>query len=306
MAEKRSGILPMFFMIAALAASCAVGGYYLYINSRGSSRMSDQGFDVAKVDAAPAAAPSAYKPNQPAASPMPIAGMPAFNPPPPAPTGAAPGTFTPGANQPAGDPGMSTSEAKERARQKEFLAKHGAEISNYQNKVLGKITQKYYQNNPVVRDVDKAFGAMPRYMAIKNRYAKEKDPFAFARDAIALPEVRAEIAKRMADPAVWKAAIGMINEALRNPPPKAIYDEAKHFMQKSDDIADYVANEAMGNARKNMDAITGAMGPETDMTGLQKLASDISPGLGGDGVSQAMGALGKIPAMPQGAPPANR
>ena len=296
MAEKRGGILPMLFMIAVLAASCAVGGYYLYINSRSNSRLSGNGFDVAKVDAAPAAAPSAYKSNQPTASPMPISGMPGFNAPPQeTQNGIGPGVFKAGAPQSAAPAAPSASSAAERAREKEFLTKHGAELQNYEEKVLGNITRKYQKNNQIVRDVDHAFGAMPRYMAIKNRYGKDKDPFGFARDAIALPEVRAEIAKRMADPAVWKAALGMITEAMRNPPPKAIYDEAKHFMQKEDAVAEYVSGEGADNARKNMGAITGAMGPDTDMSGLQKLAADIAPGAAGGGMAGAMGAMGQKP-----------
>jgi hypothetical protein len=52
-------------------------------------------------------------------------------------------------------------------------------------------------------------------MEVKIRFDKNRDPYSFARDSLALPEVRAEISKRLKQPEVWTAALGMITSALK-------------------------------------------------------------------------------------------
>ncbi|MCX5788236.1 MAG: hypothetical protein NTX64_06990 [Elusimicrobia bacterium] len=95
---------------------------------------------------------------------------------------------------------------------------------------LGLITRPYRLRNPVVREVSWAFGRLPRYMEVKDQFERDGDPFKFARGAIALPEVRAEISRRLSDPRAWMAALGMIHDAMMDPPPKEIYNAALRFM----------------------------------------------------------------------------
>jgi hypothetical protein len=288
---RRGSGLQAFLMIAALAASCAVGGYYWYTASHGATRLAETGFDVARVEA-PAPVSSYAAPAAPKSSPMPIAGMPGLQT-----AGAAAGAeqqagqFQRGAPSQGGAAAAPGPSDADRAREKEFLAKHGAELKAYEGRVLNPIAQRWFRKNATVRRVDAEFAKLPRYMALKRQVDKDHDPYAFARGAIALPEVRKEIAKCLADPEVWKAAFGMINEALKNPPPKDIYDEAKHFMTHETGVTDYMANEFVPAAQKNQSAIMGALGPDTDISGLQKLAQDIGP-------------PGAIPAMPAGMSPA--
>lgn len=286
---RRGSGLQAFLMIAALAASCAVGGYYWYTASQGSTRLAETGFDVARVEAP--AASSYTAPAAPKSSPLPIAGLPGMQ----TAGGAAPaeqsGQFQRGAPSGGGAAASSGPSDADRAKEKEFLARHGAELKAYEGRVLNPIAQRWFRNNAAVRKVDAEFARLPRYMALKRQVDKDHDPYAFARGAIALPEVRAEIAKCLSDPQVWKAAFGMINEALKSPPPKAIYDEAKRFMTHETTVTDYMANDFVPAAQKNQSAIAGALGPDTDITGLQKLAQDIGP-------------PGAIPAMPAGLSPA--
>ena len=288
---RRGSGLQAFLMIAALAASFAVGGYYWYMGSHGTTRLAETGFDVARVES-PAPVSNYTAPAAPKSSPMPIAGLPGMQTAGAAAPAEQAGQFQRGgggaAAQPAEPGGPS---AADRAREKEFLAKHGAELKAYEGRVLNPIAQKWFRNNATVRRVDAEFARLPRYMALKRQVDKDHDPYAFARGAIALPEVRAEITKCLSDPEVWKAAFGMINEALKSPPPKAIYDEAKRFMQHTEGVTDYMANEFVPAAQKNQSAIMGALGPETDISGLQRLAQDIGP-------------PGAIPAMPAGMNPA--
>lgn len=165
---------------------------------------------------------------------------------------------------------------EQRKKELEFLQRYGGVLAQYHGR-LARITDKFYKKDPVVRDVDRAFSNMPRYMAIKARYEKDGDPFQFARDVIALPEVRDEIAKRMTDVNVWKAAISMMTETLRTQPaPQPVYDAAKNFMLFDPSMSKYISDFAT-EAQKNIPAAVGALPSGSDLDALNKVLRDVAP-----------------------------
>ncbi len=273
-------------------------GTYIYLSSRPSSSAgSSNGFDLSggeKAGIAVEGAPAPAPPGKIQSSPHPligygdddaeeegasavVSGVPGGAHPSASADGVAAAiAAVPGAAAAAaGGSGGSTTPAAQRAHELDFLAKHGRELAAYHAN-LNKIAMKYFNSNPVVRDVDKAFAGMSNYMAVKKRYDKGGDPFQFARDAIALPEVRAEIAKRMTDPAVWGAALGMITEALKQPPPAALYKEAQNFMTADDKVADYVVGFT-GDVAKNVPALIKGIPPGADLSGMKKIITDVAP-----------------------------
>jgi hypothetical protein len=82
----------------------------------------------------------------------------------------------------------------------------------------------------------------------------------------------------------------MVSEALKNPPPPALYSEAKRFMVKDDTVADYVT-EFIGTATGNVGAIAKGIPPGTDLEPLTKLATEIAPG--------SIPAMPKLPSAPK-------
>jgi hypothetical protein len=184
-------------------------------------------------------------------------------------TGAAakPGGYAPSAK--------GSESAGERRREAEFLARHGGEVLRYQLR-LSRITSRYFQASPAVRRVDHDFTRMSRYMAVRNRYIQNGDPFEFVRDSLALPEVRAEIAQRMTEPSVWAAAIGMVNDALKDPPPPAVYKQAQQFMTQDPVMTGYLP-EFTQNLTKDMPIMAQSIPPGTDVNALKKVAGDVSP-----------------------------
>lgn len=189
------------------------------------------------------------------------------------PAAAAAAASRPGS---ASAPGAAAGAAADQRREEaEFLARHGEELRRYEGR-LGRITTRYYRENPAVRAVDADFARMERYMAIKRRYERDGDPFNFVRDSIALPEVRAEVARKMADVEVWKAAFHMMNDALKDPPPPAIYQQTQKFMLADPVMGDYV-KEMTQTVTKNADVMVQGIPPGMDMTPIQKVVKDVSP-----------------------------
>lgn len=259
------------FTALVIFASIALGTF-VYLSSRPSSSVgSGEGFDLAQVEerkpvvvAPPAPAqPQDMRPMIGESPDSPIAG----------PAGSAPPRATaPAASASGAEPAPTAA----RAREKAYLAAHGKEIAAYHAK-LDAIAMKFYKTHPVVRDVDRAFAGMSRYMAVKRQFDKDRDPYKFAREAIALPEVRSEIARRAADPAVWNAAISMMLQALKNPPPASLYGEAKNFMTGDEKVAGYVT-EFTGVVTSNVGALVKGIPRDADVRPLEKLARDVAPG----------------------------
>lgn len=174
--------------------------------------------------------------------------------------------------RPRAAPAVSEAEVE---REKEFLRTYDGAIRNYQAK-LGTITQRYYKTQPIVREVDAEFGKLARYMDVLGRYQKDRDAYQFAHDAIALPEVRGLISKYLSKPAAWKAALGMISEAIRQPPPKPIADEMKRFFTRDKAMSSYV--EGFGQeVASNVPAMIQGMPPNADMREISRLAREIAP-----------------------------
>lgn len=256
-------------MGAALTASAA-WGLYTHLHKSGEA-LSDSGFDLSSVtpSQAPALLPAEREAAQ--ASPAPVVGELADAPPvglQGRPAASASGAGAP----PAAGPARPTKAESERGHEAAFLAAHRAEIKRYHGR-LTDIALKYRRSHKAVREVDEAFARMPRYMEVKRAFDRSGDPFAFARGALALPEVREEISKRLAQPEVWSAALAMINETVKKaPPPKALYTEVLGFLTR-EGVAEHVekfTEQAAGQAP----LIARSLPPDADMAGLQKMVSD--------------------------------
>ncbi len=248
-----------------LAAGCLVGVYYYWRGQNAPPTYSTAGFDVSQVESQPEAAPTYAPPpprQVPASSPAPILGA----------------GFSVSSNNRAAAPKFvkNAPPPEQLKAEQEWLKRYGGMLYGY-NRGLRTITRRHYQSSPVVREVDKAFGAMPRYMAVRDRYMKEGNPFAFARDSLALPEVRSEIAKRMTDPRVWKESVTMILETLRSdPPPAVLYQEMKRFMTKDPTMVDYLP-EFTGQVTRNVGTAMQGIPQGADLGPLQKVMHDVAP-----------------------------
>ena len=160
------------------------------------------------------------------------------------------------------------------------------------------ITRRYYKEEPKVREVDRAFGALPRYMAVRQRYLEQRDAYAFAHDAVALPEVRQAIKKYATDPAVWRVTLSMMREALKEKPPKPLYDEMKRFFTQDKQTVQFAAELSAEVMPKVGTLLPQLIKSGDDLKSLQDLAKDLN--IGKDGFS-APAAPGKV--VPK-APPA--
>ncbi|MEI7529654.1 MAG: hypothetical protein WCK76_12010 [Elusimicrobiota bacterium] len=163
------------------------------------------------------------------------------------------------------------------AREKAFLAKYDGVISNYQD-YLGELGQKFYKKSAAIRKMDSDFVKMGRYMALKEQYEKDRDAYKWARGVMALPEVRSTIFGYLTDPGMILAGAEVLSEALKNPPPAAVYDEMMRFM-----TTDSQATVLVGEVSRTLVENSGSVMPQlmdsgVDISGLQKLGSQITPG----------------------------
>ena len=166
---------------------------------------------------------------------------------------------------------------RSRLEEKAFIKKHDKAIQKELAR-YGIITRRYRKKYPIVREVDRAFGKMPRYMAVRAQYAKDHDAFAFMRNAIKLPEVRKTIRKYALKSETWRAAIGMANEALKKKPPQPIYDEAVQFMTKDDTMTSWVTDTTTFLGPRVGQLAADGIPPGTDMSALKSVGRDIGVG----------------------------
>jgi hypothetical protein len=254
-------------LVAVVMVGSAIGalGWYWATNRKG-LELNVKGFDVSAV-----AAPSAPVQNSAVIQPQDSMliqsekGM----------------SFADGSeNAPARPSGPSAAKgplsAADRRNAAAFLMRHGDELVRYHQR-LGTIAVRYYKNSPAVRRVDHDFTRMPRYMEVKRQYEQNGNPFEFVRGAISLPEVRTEISQRMSDPGAWAAAISMVNDALKYPPPPALYKEAQQFMTQDPGMSGYLP-EFTKNVTQNMPIMAQSIPPGTNVVALQKVVGDVSPG----------------------------
>jgi hypothetical protein len=174
---------------------------------------------------------------------------------------------------PAGQSGAKQLPADERAREKEFLARHDSELLEYQKK-LNQIGAAYYKKYPIVREIDAEFAKMDRYMAIKRRYEADRDAYQWARDTVALPEVHDAIKKFLGRQEAWGAGVDIALAALKNPPPASIYKEVQRVMVSDPVMSDFtakVAEDVKPNLAVGIPALAGK-----DLQPIQQVMSDIS------------------------------
>jgi len=146
--------------------------------------------------------------------------------------------------------------AEQKAKEEAFIRAHAEEIAAYQEKIKN-IGGKYYKKYAVVREIDSEFGKLDRFMALKAKYEKDRDPYAWARAAIALPEVKQAIVKTA-------------------PPPTSLYKETMRFLSQDPGMSKYVGELNMEITPKAMKVLPFAMPAGTDITSLQKIATDVT------------------------------
>lgn len=175
------------------------------------------------------------------------------------------------------DPAAQKEEA--RAREKAFIAKYDKDIRATQEK-LGVITKRYYKNEKIVREVDAAFGKLPRYMALKRQYEQDRDAYAFVRGAVGLKEVRQTVYKYATNVDVWRVTLGMMTEGLKQKPPPPVYNEIKRFMTDDTKVAGFVT-DLTGYMMPRMGKILPqVIKPGQDVKPLQDLAKELNLGGG--------------------------
>ena len=251
---SRSSWLVALLVLLALGGSAVGVLLYQASQSKEKPAVDKSGFDLAEGPRAPALAGAGTA--QPAA-----AGSDRMS----VSIGRMPGT------QPGG-PAVSD---EERQRELEFIRRYGGIIKEYQER-LEKITDKYRERYAVVKEVDLEFGKLPRYMAIRARYEEDRDGYQFARDVVALPEVRKLIVRYLANAEAWKASLGMISEAIREPPPKPVLDEMKRFFTHDKSMTSYVTEFGQEAATK-VPLMAQNIPPNTDMQEIGRLAQEIAP-----------------------------
>ncbi|HBL17952.1 MAG: hypothetical protein A2X36_06545 [Elusimicrobia bacterium GWA2_69_24] len=177
-------------------------------------------------------------------------------------------------------------EAK-REGEKEFIKKYDPAIRKEQER-LSRIGAKYYKKYAVVREVDAAFGSLPRYMALKQQYNKDRDAYEWARKTVALPEVRDMIRKYALKPDVWKAAVEMSLEGVKQTPPKPVYDEMVRFLTSDKSVGDFIGKFTKWMTPKVPGILTqGAIPPGVDLAPLQNIMSEVAPGAATSGGSSS-------------------
>lgn len=170
-------------------------------------------------------------------------------------------------------------EDEERQRERDFIAKHDASIRATQEK-LTVITRRYYKKEPVVREVDAAFGKLPRYMALKAQYEKDRDAYAFVRGAVGLQEVRKTVYKYATNIDVWRVTLGMMTEGLKQKPPPPVYNEIKRVMTDDTKVATFVTDLTGYMIPRMGTIIPQVIKPGQDIKPIQDLAKELNLGGG--------------------------
>ncbi|MBI3298451.1 MAG: hypothetical protein HYZ75_09830 [Elusimicrobia bacterium] len=180
---------------------------------------------------------------------------------------------------------------KDEPKGKQVLAKkETSEVDTMVQKELvrlTKITGRYRKSEPKVKEVDLAFGKLPRYMAVRKKYLEDHDAYAFAHDAIKLPEVRKTIVKYAMDPKIWKVTLKMVTEGLRQKPPKPLYDEMKRFFTEDKEVRGFAADLSKEIAPALATKVLPQVLPQIikdapqDMAALKGLAKDLNIGANG-------------------------
>lgn len=165
--------------------------------------------------------------------------------------------------------------AADREREMQAMIRLHPVLRQYQKK-LREIVARHWQKYPVVREIDAEFGKLGRFVALRRRYERDKDAHQFAREALALPEVRALVKRYLANGQAWRATLSMINEAIKAPPPKPLMDEMKHFFTHDEAVMEYTAKFGQ-DVSANAGVLAQNIPPEADMDAIMKLTRDLTP-----------------------------
>jgi len=171
------------------------------------------------------------------------------------------------------------------AREKAFIKKYDHIIRKEQERVDA-IAVKWWKKSKMIREMDAAFGGLPRLMKLKQKYEKDRDPYSFARDAVSLPEVRKMIRKYSTKPEVWGIAVDMALEALQKKPPKPVYDEMARFLSSDKKVGGFIGKYTEWIAPKVPQIVTQGLPPGKDLGPIQSVLADVVPGAGGGTTSK--------------------
>lgn len=191
-------------------------------------------------------------------------------------------------------------EDETRQKEKDFIAKHDGSIRATQEK-LNVITRKYFKKEAIVRQVDADFAKLPRYMALKAQYGKDRDAYAFVRGAVGLAEVRKTVYKYATNIDVWRVTIGMMTEGLKQKPPPPVYNEIKRVMTDDTKIAGFVTDVTGYMIPRMGSILPQVVKPGQDIKPIQDLARELN--LGGPPKADLGAARQTVGRAEQSAPP---
>lgn len=169
--------------------------------------------------------------------------------------------------------------AEEAARQRElaFVQQHEGSIRAGQ-KHIKKVILKYRRKHPVVRKLNEEVMKMDRVVALSAQYKKDRNFYQWARGVMVLPEVKAAVKKYSADPAMWRAGVGMAVEVLRRPPPGAVYTELVKFFTTDKVVAKPMSEMTTQVLTQLPMNVMQAITPGTNLGPLIGAASELAPG----------------------------
>ena len=176
----------------------------------------------------------------------------------------------------SGPGGAGMEDRSSSAGEQAFVNRHKKAIKSYQ-KYLSSLGRKYRGKYPALRAMDAEFRKMPRYAALNRAYARDRNPYKWARGVMALPEVKSAIVKYCRNPQVAKGMIELSLEALRNPPPREIYSEILNFLSSDAKTSKYVSELTRPVAEGAAMALP-ELDPGTDFSPLTKLGDQIIGG----------------------------
>jgi hypothetical protein len=168
--------------------------------------------------------------------------------------------------------------AKQRAREKKVWSKYKEMYYGWAGKVMS-IGRKYRKKSKIVKEIDRYFGGMPRFMALKKKHeAGEIDAYTYWRGVTSLPEFRNGVKKYAGSKDAIKAGVQMTGEILASKPPKALYRETFRAITEDDQIAGFMSENFWPQVTPKLPMVmmNTEMPPGSSVNDVQKVANDLS------------------------------
>lgn len=165
-----------------------------------------------------------------------------------------------------------------RAGERAFIKKYDHVIRS-EHARLHRLGSQYYRKYKVVREVDAAFRRLPRYMALRRQYKNDHDFYKFTRGVVSLPEFRKTVRKYALNVDVWKAGLQFMDDALKEKPPKPVYDEVLRHLTNDRIVGGYLTDVSEWLSPHVPKMVTRAMEPGMDLTAISGAAQDVQAGI---------------------------